>query len=597
MEDSEQKKIEVPLRKIFSWYWRVARKRGWWFAAGFLFYGLGVTFANVFPPIVYKNLVDIIVNGVGSVGSDDVWMWLWVLAGLRLVDFASFRIADVTLVFSQSRTLRDLAGFTFDNLQKHSYDFFSNRFSGSLVSQARRYVEAFVTLHDTAVFSVWINVIMFFGMFVSIFFFSPALAAFFLVSMTAVIVVIIPLLKRRWKYDELEAAEDSKVTGRLSDVITNALTVKMFSSSGYESASFLEHANAQERARRKSWWAFIVLSTVQNGLLTSLQLLGLSLSVWLWSRGEISPGTVVLMQTYLLSVFHIAWDLTHSFSRILKAFANAKEMVEIFELPPGIVDPEHPEACRIKEGNIEFRGIAFRYDGGDEVFRDFSFSVRAGEKVGLVGPSGGGKSTITKLLLRFADPQDGSITIDGQDIRNIRQDDLRARIAYVPQDPLLFHRSLRENIGYGRADASEEELLNASERAHAHDFIEGLEKKYETMVGERGIKLSGGQRQRVAIARAILKDAPILVLDEATSALDSESEHAIQLALGELMRDKTAIVIAHRLSTIRRMDRIVVLGERGIVAEEGTHEELLAHDGLYAKLWSRQTGGFIDEGE
>jgi ATP-binding cassette subfamily B protein len=597
MEDSERKKSQVPIRKTLSWYWRIARERRWWFIAGFFFYGLGVVFANVFPPIVYKNLVDIIAKGVGSVGSGDVWMWLWVLVGLRIADFVSFRAADVTLVFSQSRTLRDLASFTFDNLQKHSYDFFSNRFSGSLVSQARRYVEAFSTLHDTAIFSVWINAVMFFGMFVSIFLFSPVLAIFFLVSMAVVILVVIPLLKKRWMYDELEAAEDSKVTGRLSDVITNALTVKMFSSSGYESKSFFEHASGQERVRRKSWWAFIVLSTVQNGLLTSLQILGLFLSVWLWYRGEITPGTVVLMQTYLLSVFHIAWDLTHSFSRILKAFANAREMVEIFELPQGIADPEHPEPCRIREGSIEFSGVSFTYDGGDEVFRNFSFSVRTGEKVGLVGPSGGGKSTITKLLLRFADPQEGLIRIDGQDIRTIRQDDLRRAIAYVPQDPLLFHRSLRENIGYGNLDAAETDIVEAAKRAHAHEFIAGLEKGYETLVGERGIKLSGGQRQRIAIARAILKNAPILMLDEATSALDSESEHVIQLALGELMEGKTAIVIAHRLSTIRKLDRIIVLGGDGKVAEEGTHDELLGRDGLYAKLWNRQTGGFIDEAE
>jgi len=434
-------------------------------------------------------------------------------------------------------------------------------------------------------------------MLVSLSFFSWALSLYFFVGIVCVILVVSPLLKKRREYNEIEAAEDSKVTGRFSDVITNILNVKMFSAGSGEAASFLGFLDRQKHARDRAWWAFMALSTTQNGLLTVIQIFGLTFSVWLWYRGEITPGTVVLMQTYLLSVFHIVWELTHSLSNILRSFANASEMIEIFELSPDIVDPDDPEPCRISDGAIGFQNIDFKYPDGDEVFKDFSLLIRTGEKVGLVGPSGGGKSTITKLLLRFVDPQGGSITIDGQDIRNIRQDDLRSKIAYVPQDPLLFHRSLHENIAYGRSDATEEGVRDAAKRAHAHEFIESLEKGYETLVGERGIKLSGGQRQRVAIARAILKDAPILVLDEATSALDSESEHAIQEALSELMEGKTAIVIAHRLSTIRKMDRIVVLDENGRISEEGTHDELLSKGGLYAKLWNRQTGSFIDEGE
>ncbi len=598
MEDPEQKKTKMPIRKIFSWYWRVVGKYRWYFVGSFIFYGLGILFANVLPPIVYKNLVDIIVgSSADPAGKDGVWMWLWVLAGLRLTDFVMFRLADLTLFFSQSKAIRDIAAFTFDMIQRHSHGFFSDRFSGSLVSQTRRFIEAFPSLQDTVIFSVWLNVVMLLGMLVSLSFFSWALSLYFFVGIVCVILVVSPLLKKRREYNEIEAAEDSKVTGRFSDVITNILNVKMFSAGSGEAASFLGFLDRQKHARDRAWWAFMALSTTQNGLLTVIQIFGLTFSVWLWYRGEITPGTVVLMQTYLLSVFHIVWELTHSLSNILRSFANASEMIEIFELSPDIVDPDDPEPCRISDGAIGFQNIDFKYPDGDEVFKDFSLLIRTGEKVGLVGPSGGGKSTITKLLLRFVDPQGGSITIDGQDIRNIRQDDLRSKIAYVPQDPLLFHRSLHENIAYGRSDATEEGVRDAAKRAHAHEFIESLEKGYETLVGERGIKLSGGQRQRVAIARAILKDAPILVLDEATSALDSESEHAIQEALSELMEGKTAIVIAHRLSTIRKMDRIVVLDENGRISEEGTHEGLLSNGGLYAKLWKRQTGGFIDEGE
>jgi ATP-binding cassette subfamily B protein len=251
---------------------------------------------------------------------------------------------------------------------------------------------------------------------------------------------------------------------------------------------------------------------------------------------------------------------------------------------------------RIKNGGIEFREVVFVHDGAeDALFDGLSISIKAGEKVGLVGHSGSGKTTFTRLLLRFSDIDGGEVLIDGQNIAQITQNDLRRAIAYVPQEPLLFHRTIRENIAYGKPDASAEEIETAARQANAHDFIVGLPIGYETLVGERGVKLSGGQRQRVAIARAILKDAPILVLDEATSSLDSESEALIQDALWKLMEGRTAIVVAHRLSTIQHMDRIVVL-DNGVIIEQGSHHELLKRkNGTYAKLWQRQSGGFIEE--
>ena len=270
-------------------------------------------------------------------------------------------------------------------------------------------------------------------------------------------------------------------------------------------------------------------------------------------------------------------------------------MLKILREPIEINEPTHSEPRQMHHGAIQFKDVRFAHqDAHDAIFQNFSLDIKPGEKIGLVGHSGSGKTTFTRLLLRYSDIQAGTITIDGQNITAVTQDDLHTSIAYVPQEPLLFHRSIRENIGYGDLGANQQEIEQAAQLAHAHEFIKQLPHGYDTLVGERGVKLSGGQRQRVVIARAMLKDAPILVLDEATSALDSESEVLIQDALWKLMEGRTAIVIAHRLSTIQKMDRIIVL-EEGHIAEEGTHKELLRRGGTYAKLWAHQSGGFIDE--
>jgi ATP-binding cassette subfamily B protein len=304
-----------------------------------------------------------------------------------------------------------------------------------------------------------------------------------------------------------------------------------------------------------------------------------------------------LFQVYILRVIDNISRSVFMVRQLEAVAGDAQEMTELFEQPPHIQDEPFAEKIRIRKGALDFKDVSFQYEdaaaGQDSLFEGFDLHVDSGRKIGLVGPSGGGKTTITRLLLRFVDIQRGSITVDGQDIRAIKQQSLRQAIAYVPQDPVLFHRSIKENIAYGKPKASDKEIIAAAKRSFAHDFIKALPDGYDTLVGERGVKLSGGQRQRIVIARAMLADAPVLVLDEATSALDSESERVIQQALWELMKGRTAVVIAHRLSTIQRMDRIVVLDE-GRIIEEGSHKSLLRKNGLYARLWRHQSGGFID---
>ena len=304
--------------------------------------------------------------------------------------------------------------------------------------------------------------------------------------------------------------------------------------------------------------------------------------------------SMVFLYSLSNSLLSTVWSINHILRTINHSFGDAKEMVEILDLPY-IIDDKTDKPLVVDGGMIEFSHVSFQHqEQKEKLFEDFSLKISSGKSVGLVGISGSGKTTLTKLLLRFADVDKGAIYIDGQDIKDVTQRSLRETIAYVPQESSLFHRSVFENIAYGRPDATDEEVYEAARLANADEFIEYLPDGYDTMVGERGVKLSGGQRQRIAIARAILKDAPILVLDEATSALDSESEALIQEALANLMEGRTSIVVAHRLSTIANLDEIVVLND-GEIVEQGKHSALLKAGGEYAKLWSRQSGAFLDE--
>ncbi len=585
----------MDIKLIFKYYWPHIKRYKKSTLLVFVAYFVAIVGSDIFLPLLYKEIVDI-VSGAStpSLVSGELMLLLLFLGVVIFTNNLFYRVADYAITYSQSHCLKDVTDDAFNRLQVHSYAFFSNNFSGSLVARMKRYVGAFEMIYDQFVFTVWfggLKLIFAFGVLLWV---SPPLAGIFLIWLIFYIAVTSFFVKKKIKKDLKEAEANSKVTGVLSDVITNILNVKMFASQKKELLLFADTTKEEEKYRRQAWNFNNLQMTFQGYFIGVFEFVGMYAVILLWTKGIVSAGTIMLMQIYIFSTFQTVWNIGRNFTRMMSAFAEAKEMVDIFEELPAVRDISSPEKCKINKGHIKINNISFSYGADEEVFKDFSLDIKPGERVGFVGPSGAGKTTITKLLLRFADVQKGEIEIDGQNITHITQNDLRSNISYVPQDPVLFHRTLKENIAYSCADCSDESVISAAKSAHAHKFIASFPKGYDTLVGERGIKLSGGERQRVAIARAMLKDAPIIIFDEATSSLDSISEHHIQKAFDNLMKGRTTLVIAHRLSTIVKMDRIIVF-ENGVISEEGTHRELLAKHGLYYRLWKQQSHGFMGE--
>ncbi len=546
-------------------------------------------------PLLYKDFFDILTTATGPLSetAGELTRVIIVILGLNILMQALFRVGGYTHLTFESRIMRDIADDSFAYLHQHSVGFFINRFVGSLVRKVNRLVRAFEVLGDQVVWSIlplFLRIIIVVVVFLSL---NPILGLGLLAWVVIMLVVNYIFSMYKLRYDSETARLDSEVTGRLADTITNNINLKIFTSFKAEWKAFKNLTHQQHKVRQHAWTLDEHMNFVQSYLFIALEFGIFYGGIKLWQMGTITVGDFVLFQAYFLMLFSQIWELGRIIRKIYEQLAEAEEMVTILHTPHEIQDRPRAQKLKVTAGKIEFRTVDFAYTKTRNVLKNFSLTIAPGERVGLVGPSGSGKTTITALLLRYYDVVRGEIIIDGQNIQKVTQESLREHLSLVPQDPLLFHRTLSENIRYGRPGATEKEVERASRLAHCHEFIQQLSYKYGTYVGERGIKLSGGERQRVAIARAILKNAPILVLDEATSSLDSNSEHLIQDALHNLMKGKTTIVIAHRLSTIMQMDRIVVI-EYGVIKETGTHQELLKKGGLYKKLWDMQAGGFIE---
>lgn len=574
-------------------YFTVTSRYQKWFWGMLVVYAIGTVFSEVISLLLYKEIIDLI----SSQETTYLWHYVGALGATYLTFFFCFRVADIFMSRYQVPSYAHLSNYAFAEIQKHSQAFFNDRFVGSLTSQIKRYTDAFISLTEGVVYMYWNNLITIIGIIATLFLFSWQLGIGFLLNLVLLIWIAVPLLKKRMQYDEMGGMVSSKVSGQYSDVLTNIMNVKLFTGFFLEKHLFRELTDEQAEIEKSSWYVWIWTIAIQNGLMLLSRYGVFVFALYLWTKGEVTVGTLVLVMGYFQALFGILWQFIRGTSGMLRDLANAKEMLDQLELPVTLSDDPDAKPLVLTQSEVCFEKVDFFYGKNerDRVFHDLSFTIKPSEHVGLVGPSGGGKTTVTKLLLRLVDPIDGRITIDKQDIRKVTQESLHRAIAYVPQDPTLFHRSLLDNIAYGNPEATREQVMEAAKKAHAHEFIESLEKGYETEVGERGIKLSGGQRQRIAIARAILKDAPILIMDEATSALDTVSEKAIRESLDTMMAKKTVLIIAHRLSTVEKLDRIIVLDKGGTIAEEGTHQELLAKGGLYATLWSHQVGGFLAE--
>ncbi|MFB7177328.1 ABC transporter ATP-binding protein [Streptomyces sp. NPDC056257] len=593
-----------PVLLALRYYGRELARLKWLTVPAMLLPALGNIGIDYIAPLVVAKLVARIAEGGGKdtgtaagTGFDIGPMLPYVLgfAAVLLLAEGLWRLGLHCLNRLDARGIEQLYVIGMDELFAKDAAFFHDNFAGSLTKRVLSFASRFEEFVDTLTFSlVGRFVPLIFGS-VVLWHYEPLLVGALLVPIVLTALCVTPLIRRRQALVVQREAAIARVSGHVADSLMNIDTVRAFAAEDREAAEHRSRVAESRRLTLRSWdYGNLRIDTIVAPMSVLTNALGLLLAIALAGSGR-GVEAVVVAFAYYSSATRIMFEFNQIYRRLESSMTEAAQFTELLLTPPTVLDPVSPEPLRpAGPADVRFERVTFAHGGGKPLFECLDLAVPSGSKIGLVGRSGGGKTTLTRLLLRMTDVDAGRILIGGQDISRLSQADLRSLIAYVPQDPAMFHRTLRENIAFARPDATEAEIRRAAEAAHVTEFAEGLVDGFDTMVGERGVKLSGGQRQRVALARAILRDAPILLLDEATSALDSESEILVQEALWRLMEGRTALVVAHRLSTVAGMDQLVVL-DGGRIIEQGTHQELLASEGAYAKLWQHQSGGFLDD--
>lgn len=579
--------------RIIRHFWRMSLLERRTLVLALVFIPLNTLFLTTLVPFYVGKVL----AGLSNSTADAMHYvpYLVAAAGLGVL---AYYIGFRAFLGHQPKIMERLETEALDTLLKRSVGFHNNRIAGKLVADAGDYTSSYMQLSNV-LFTTLIPIAVGLSSGILVVFLSSVYLGILVVIMTVSVIAfaIWQTVQTTANRERRHAARQAMIAQQ-ADVITNSVTVKTFAR---EDSELAEHRRLNHKLatyRILDWRKAGGDGSLRIGILLAFEVAFILLIIHLVGKNPALLSIGIFTFSYVLNLANRLFDVGVIFRTIEDSLYEARDITNVIETELEIQDKPGATLLKVKKGTISFSKVLFRYHDAandDTVFDNLSLNIKAGERVGLVGPSGGGKSTLSRLLLRFDDIQAGSIAIDGQDIGSVTQQSLRSNIAYVPQEPLLFHRSIFENIAYGAPDADLNAVREAARQAYALEFIEALPQGFDTIVGERGVKLSGGQRQRVAIARAMLKNAPILVLDEATSALDSESEVLIQKALWKLMEGRTAIVIAHRLSTIQKMDRILVM-RSGKIVEQGSHKELVGKkDGVYAKLWAHQSGGFIDE--
>lgn len=553
-----------------------------------------IAFDMAFRPYLTKIILDRLQGANPANVYDLIITPVLSLISLSALVALTWRFMDYTWLNFNPGLKRYIGEILMQRMMKHSYQLFQDNFTGTLTSYVKEVMSNVPDAIRLLADGFLVHII---ALPLSIFVISQvhSTLGWMLAIWLFIFIAISVILSRGVRPYAIKSSETkNKVVGAITDILGNIISVRLFAAADFEKKHFKTYLNAYYQADQKRDWYLLKMFGLLAGSFVIFETIACFWLINAFQKGLVTVGDFALVFSLSLHLIDRLWDLSKQIGQLSDLLGNLQQALELILSPLQIQDADNAQELSVNKGIIKFDNVQFSYSNNEPLFQNKSVTIKASEKVGLVGYSGGGKTTFVNLILRLYDLNKGRIIIDNQDIKTVTQDSLRQSIALIPQDPLLFHRSLIDNIKYGKPDASDAEVIEAAKKAFAHEFITSLPNGYDSLVGERGVKLSGGQRQRIAIARAFLKNAPILILDEATSQLDSVTENVIQESLKELMQQKTTIVIAHRLSTLLQMDRILVF-DKGIIVQDDSHQNLIATPGLYKQLWEAQIGGFLPE--